>query len=250
MSDKVKESKSESESVVEALDRIRDVLEQKKQHTDIGYPQLAIGHDEQVLVFNTEDHITLNVDDPTAPYFFSHGELTDLWGNPVPGGTIQSALPADPNALPLTLQWPNPQPSPFDKPPVDNTNTTDIGFAKTVIYFGDGSSIVTVGPSFAKVGLLKGGGAQFWESSCEAISQGTGKYDGAKGKLAFVGSAYFPEFPADPNEVIKLLAQGFKAKIVRCVKLVLKKDIVVPPPPPKPPTPTQTGAPTPSSKKS
>jgi hypothetical protein len=214
---------SKSKSVTEALDKISNAI----GGHNIEFPQLANGPAEIVLVFNSDDKIFLNLDDPALPYFHSTGEgiLTDLQGEALPGTKGLSSLPiTDQSELGVALLWPNPQPQPFNKPPVNPTNTTNVGFAKNFISFSDGSSLATVGPSLAKILPLKGGGAQFWESSVQAICEATGKYAGAKGMLVFAGSAHFPHWPADPNEQIPLLAQGFKARLVRCFKLALKKD--------------------------
>ena len=216
---------AKSKSVTEALDKIYRVI---GGEAGIEFSKLANGPVEKVLVFNSDDKIFLNTDDP-IPYFHSTGEgiLTDLQGNALPGSKGLSSLPlTNPKELDVALDWPNQQQKPYNKPPVDPTNTTEIGFAKNFISFGDdeGSSLATVGPSLAKILLLKGGGAQFWESSVQAICEATGKYAGARGMLVFAGSAYFPSWPAKKDEQIKLLTQGFAARLVRCFKLVLKKD--------------------------
>lgn len=216
-----------SANVVQALDSIRHVLETLNVggSGNISFPQLANGPFEQVLVFNSDDQIFLNPD-TNPPYFHSTGQgtLTDLWGNAIPGGHGLSALPVDPSELGEATKWPPKQPEPFNAPPVVNTHTTGIGFAKNFISFADGSSLGTVGPSLAKILRLKNGGAQFWESSVQALCQATGKYEGARGILVFSGSAYFPIWPSALKDQIKLLAQGFPARLVRCFKLVLKGD--------------------------
>lgn len=209
-----------SKSVVEALDRLREEL-----GTGIDFSQLAIGP-EEVLLFASDDTIFLKVTSPTEGYFTSQAPLTDIWGRRLPG-SVEAALPVKFADLGGTTQWPKPQKSPFDQPPVDSTNVSDIGFAKNFFDFGNGNTIVTVGPSLPKLTLLKNGGAQFWESSCQAISQGTGKYEGARGLLAFVGSAYFSSFPdpSDGQKVVEKLAQGFPARLTRCIKLVRKGNL-------------------------
>jgi len=79
--------------------------------------------------------------------------------------------------------------------------------------------------SSPKIAITKDGGAQFWVSLCMAMSQGTGKYDGARGEQAFVGSAYFPKWPAKPDAQVAILAAGFQVRLVRCIKVVLKADL-------------------------
>jgi hypothetical protein len=209
-----------SKSVVEAIDRLREGL-----GTGIDFSQLATGP-EEVLLFASDDTIFLKVTSKDDGYFTSQAPLTDIWGRRLPG-SVEAALPVKFADLGSTTTWPNPQQSPFNQPPVDNANVKDIGFAKNFFDFGHGNTIVTVGPSLPKLTLLKNGGAQFWESSCQAISQGTGIYEGARGLLAFVGSAYFPTFPnpSDGQKVVERLAQGFPARLTRCIKLVRKGNL-------------------------
>ncbi len=214
-----------SVNITQALDRIRKVVS-GCCCGNLDYSQLAIGPVEQVVVFGSNDIITLKDlgVKGKAPYFSSHGQITDLCGRVIPETKVQSALPADPNALKLGLTWPPVQVAPFYEPPVDQTNTTDVHYPKTNVVFNKDDSIVSVGPILAKLVLVKGGGAQFWETASLAISQGTGKYEGAKGMQSFLGSAFFPKFPTDLNEQLALLAAGFPVRLVRCFKLVLKAD--------------------------
>jgi hypothetical protein len=216
----------QSTTLIAALDRIGNIIASSGGSIKIEYPQLANGPVEKVLVFNSDDRILLNTAGE-IPYFHSTGEgiLTDLDGRVLPGSKGLSSLPVDPAELGEAVEWPPIQPEPFNQPPVDNKHTTGVGYAKNFIAFGDGSSIGTVGPSLAKILRLKGGGAQFWESSVQAICQGTGKYAGARGMLVFNGSAYFPVWPKELEEQIKLLSAGFPARLVRCFKLALKGDI-------------------------
>jgi len=217
---------SHSSSVVQALDNIRGALENLNvAGTGIYFQQLANGPFEQVLVFNSDDQIFLNAN-ANPPFFHSTGQgiLTDLYGKALPGSKGLSSLPVDPSELDDATQWPPKQPEPFNAPPVNNEHTTRIGFAKNFISFGDGSSLGTVGASLAKILRLKNGGAQFWESSVQAVCESSGRYEGARGMLVFGGSAYFPVWPDSSADQIKLLSAGFPARLVRCFKLVLRPD--------------------------
>lgn len=191
----------------------------------IEYERLAINAVEHVLVYGSEDLVTLvdvNVEGK-APYFASDGYLTDLSGRKLPGSQILAALPVDLANLGETLKWPPQQREPFDKLPIDATNAI-VGFARNSFNFGDGSSIVTVGAALPKILRLKGGDAMLWVTSAQLISQGTGKYEGARGIQSFSGSSYFPTWPASPEAQVGLLMAGFKAKIHRCIKLVAKQN--------------------------
>jgi len=191
----------------------------------IQYPNLSITPVEHTLVFGSEDLVTLedvNVQGKT-PFFGSVGYLTDFSGRKIPGSEILAALPVDLAQFADSLKWPPAQREPFNKLPVDATNANP-GFARNSFKFGDGSSIVSVGAALAKLLPLKSGGAMFWVTSCQAISQGKGRYEGARGIESFSGSSYFPVWPASPEGQVRLLASGFKAKIHRCIKLVLRAD--------------------------
>ncbi len=192
----------------------------------IEYPRLGITSAEQTLVFGSEDNVTLEdvgVEGKT-PFFASKGYLTDLAGRKIPGSEILAALPVDLARLGDTFQWPPEQPKPFDKLPVVYPNSSDVGFARNSFDFGDGSSLVTVGAAIAKTLPLKAGGAMFWVVSCQVVAQGTGKYEGARGIESFSGSSYFPVWPQSPDAQVKLLVSGFKARIHRCIKVVLRES--------------------------
>ena len=196
---------------------------------NINEPQLAIGPVEKVLAFNVKARITLIPAGASTPaYFSSVGVITDLRGQPLKGSRSETALPTDPAALPLVFKWPNEQGAPFSKipPNVDSTNVSTLGFSKQEYFFGDEdpSSLVTVGPSLPKITLLKDGGAQFWVGSVGAVSQGTGKYLGAKGMAAYDGGAFFKSWPSNPADVLKLLEAGFEALVATYFKVVLKQD--------------------------
>ena len=181
------------------------------------YRQLPIHSVEQVLLFGSEDLVTLRdvgVEGKT-PYFVS--------GKKLAGSQILAALPVDLATLGETFKWPPVQSEPFGELPVDATNVA-VGFARNSFEFGDGNSIVSVGAAVPKFLQLKGGAAMFWVTSCQLITQGTGRYAGARGIQSFSGSSYFSYWPASPEGQVGLLAKGFRAKIFRCIKVVLKES--------------------------
>ena len=189
------------------------------------YRQLPIHSVEQVLLFGSEDLVTLkdvSVEGKT-PYFASTGYLTDVAGKKLPGSQILAALPVDLATLGETFKWPPVQSEPFGELPVDATNVT-VGFARNSFMFGDGNSIVSVGAAVPKFLQLKGGAAMFWVTSCQLITQGTGRYAGARGIQSFSGSSYFRYWSASPEGQVGLLSKGFRAKIFRCIKVVLKES--------------------------
>ena len=149
----------ESKSVVQALDRIGNILA-ASCGCGIEFPQLAIGPVEQVLGFNTDEFIVLK-GLPDAPYFSSHGVITDLCHRVLPGTRVETAFPLDPSKLAELYTWPPKQPPPFDAPPVKDKNTAPLGSSKQAYFFADSSSLITIGPSMPKIAKLEGNNAQF-----------------------------------------------------------------------------------------
>jgi hypothetical protein len=216
-----------SKTVTESVDRMRNVLEQKFQYGAgiIDFPRIANGPVEHVLAFNNDETIKLDGPDD-KPFFSSHGPLTDLHGNALPGTWVATTFPVDPDQFGETGTWPRRQKEPFDHPPVDETHTTNHGYSKQAYFFNERKdSFVTVGPSLPKIVKTKNGGAQFWVGSIGVIAQGTGKYEGARGVTTYVGSGYFDKWPNAVDEQIKLLRGGFKALIGTYLKVVLKGDV-------------------------
>jgi hypothetical protein len=248
-----------SHSITEALDRMREVLAASLDANRSGrgddggrcgvagdpspfeYWQVRNGQAEQVLVFNNDQYIALkgvplstaNVPPEAAqdlppdrlPYFSAHGTLTDLFGNVLRGSRVETTVPIDPQSLSETAQWPPSQPWPFDQPPLDATHALVHTYAKHVYFFNDTDSLVTVGPSLPKIARLKSGGAQFWVGTIGVITQGTGKFAGARGQATYAGSSYFKDWPASFPDQAKILAAGFKALVGTCFKVVLNKEL-------------------------
>jgi len=207
-------------TITEALDKIYLALGGNK----IEHPAIANGPIEIVLAFNNDEHIVLKGPD-NAPYFSSHGPLTDLNGVVLPGTRVATTFPVDPSKFNETGIFPPVQTEPFDQPPVDPVETKEIRNSKQAYFFNEGKdSFVTAGPSIPKIIRTNKGGAQFWVGSIGLIAQGTGKYAGARGVATYVGSAYFDSWPNDFPEQIKLLRAGFKALVGTYAKIVLKKD--------------------------
>ncbi len=228
-----------STSVTQALDKLREAVEAccgddngngngNGGHDCLKgkyeFPEIANGPVEVVLAFNNDEFIKL-LGPNRAPYFSSHGPLTDLLGEQIPGTRVATTFPVDPTKFDETGTFPPEQEQPFDKPPVDNTNTTNNGYSKQAYYFNnDQDYFVTVGPSLPKIVRTKDGGAQFWVGSIGVIAQGQGRFAGARGVATYVGSAYIPDWPEDFQGQIKVLRAGFKALIGTYVKVVLRKD--------------------------
>ncbi|OLE53184.1 MAG: hypothetical protein AUG51_14420 [Acidobacteria bacterium 13_1_20CM_3_53_8] len=215
----------DNKAVMEALDKLYDLFASYSEPGDIEYPKIANGPVELVLAFNNHEHIKLEGPDE-APYFSSHGPLTDLQFNEIPGSWVDTTFPVDPSKFGETGTWPPTQVQPFDRPPVDNTNTTNHGYSKQAYFFNDHvDSFVTVGPSLPKIVRTSNGGAQFWVGSIGVIAQGTGKYEGARGVTTYVGSGYFDYWPTAFPEQIALLRAGFKALIGTYLKVVLRDNV-------------------------
>jgi hypothetical protein len=188
------------------------------------YQQLANGPAEQVLAFSTNERIVLR-GVPDDPYFFSSGVQTDLQHNVLPGMTSRLCFPIKGLDLDAVFTWPREQPAPFEHPPLDSTNTTGHGYSKQAYFFdGEASLLVTVGPSLPKIVRMTRGRAQFWVGSVGVVSQGTGKYEGARGMAVYHGGAYFENWPDTLDRQIERLQQGFEAYIATYFKLILKEE--------------------------
>jgi hypothetical protein len=217
---------AESRTVIEALDRIGNAFASSGGgSSNIEYPHLANGPVERVLAFNIKEHHVLRDADTPHPYFSNQGYFTDLQGRVLPGSRCETSLAIDPSKIGETYEWPPAQPEPFDQPPSIFDHTDPLGHSKQAYFFGDGSSLVTTGPSVPKILRLKGGGAHLWVASAGVIAQGTGKYEGARGLSSYIGCAHFPFWPQQPADQLKVLAAGFEATITAYFKLVLKADI-------------------------
>jgi hypothetical protein len=219
-----------SRSVVEAIDRLGD------HGSAIGcgpwYPQFRTGPYEEVLVSNSKVTITLKKDASGQQYFSSVGNLTNLCGDDLNGSAVKTALPTliTPDTAKYLLTFPPEQPAPFDALPV-NTGTGPLApgeippgsYTKQFYDFGDGSTLVTEGPAFPKLTYLDdGGSAQFWVGFVGAITQGTGRFAGARGMASFNGSAYFKPFPPPPQfpAIVAILEKGFPANVAVCIKVI------------------------------
>ena len=219
---------TKSESLIDALDGVRDAVLSIGGAGVIEYPLIAFPS-EHVLAFNNNEFSHLRGIAEGQPYFTSDGEITDLQHRLLPGSKVQSTFPVELSKFLDVYQWPNPQPEPFDLPTnhsVDTTNAVPAASSKQAYFFGDGSYLVTVGPSIPKIAFTKDGGAQFWVSSVGVSSQGAGKYEGAKGMSVYTGSAYLKDFPPkqDQKGQVSYLQQGFSILVGTYFKLVLKKD--------------------------
>lgn len=216
---------TQSRTVVEALDQISRAIEASSNVVNIDYPGIANGPIELVLGFNNEETITLKGHTTPSPYFSSHGVLTDLQGTTLPGSRVETTFPVDPTKVPQSFEWPVKQGQPFNQPPLDETNTTGHGYSKQAYFFNNDSDyLITVGPSLPKILPVKGGGAQFWVGSIGVVSQGAGKYKGARGVSVYIGSAYLATWPTALNDQLELLAKGFRARVGTYFKIVLKRD--------------------------
>ena len=215
----------QSNVVIEALDKFHTVLESHERDGNIDYSRIANGPVEHVLAFNNDEFIALKNATTKEPYFSSHGVLTDLHHHELPGSKVETTFPVDPGKIGESFNWPAEQVQPFDSPPLDFTNTTGHGYSKQAYFFdGGSSSLVTVGPSLPKIAVLKKGGAQFWVCSIGVVTQGTGKYKGARGGSVYLGSAYLETWPKKFESQVKILAAGFKALVSTYFKLVFKND--------------------------
>lgn len=230
-----------SRSIVDALDSIREsdlqALEGIKEAIELCcqgsagtkgnylYPKIANGPFEQVIAFNNNETIALKDATTKGAHFSSHGILTDLQHNEILGSAVETTFPIDPSSVGEAFKWPPPQKTPFDGPPVVNTNAVSPGPSKQAYFFDNReNSLVTVGPSLPKIVPLENGGVQFWVGSIGVIAQGTGIYKGVRGMSVYLGSAYLEDWPGTFEKQVALLSKGFKARVSTYFKIVLQDD--------------------------
>jgi len=219
---------AKSETVREAVDNMAAALVNELRAGAGGYEYQQIANQpiERVLAFNNDEYIALKgTPEGKDLHFSSHGTLTDLRHNPIPGSKVETTFPVDAAAFPATVEFPKPQKPPWDGPPLNEANTTGNGYSKQAYFFdNEASSLITVGPSLPKIARAKGGTAQFWVGSIGVITQGTGKYEGARGVSVYIGSAYLPKWPDKFEDQIKILQTGFKALVGTYFKFIFKAD--------------------------
>jgi hypothetical protein len=220
----------ESKSVVDALDRIRDVLGGLAGHPgpyigNFNFPFVATREEEHVLAFHNEEIVRLR--EPKKPdpkfdfYLSSTGSLTDLYHIPIPGTHMETNVPLKFSDFGMANDWPTNQNSmPYNEPPISTTNVEKHSYSKQMYKFNDKDILYTVGPSLPKI-IPSNGGAQFWVGSIGAIERGEGKYVGARGISVHDGSAFFPKWPADDREKVALLKMPFPVKVTTYFKFVL-----------------------------
>lgn len=220
---------SGSTSVIAALDRLAGKVGSVSSDCRLSHPEYATSPYEEVLVFNSPVTIKL-VTVNGKQYFTSDGKILDLRGNE--GGSVNTSLQTSvtPATAAFLLTFPPVQ------QPVSNSLDVDTGsgslpagqippgsYTKQFYDFGDGNTLAMEGPAFPKLTFLEGGSsAQFWVGFVGAISQGTGKYEGAKGMGGFDGSAYFKNFPPPSkfDAIVAVLSQGFPASVGAYIKIV------------------------------
>lgn len=210
-----------SRSLVEAIESLQFSVETVTvKGGNYHYPDIANRPVETVLAFNNDETIRL-VDDARGLHFSSRGVLTDLQHNPIPDSKVLTTFPVQQTDFAATVQWPAPQPEPWDAPPLDQKNTTQGGFSKQAYFFNnDRDYFVTVGPSLPKITKVKGGGAEFWVGSIGVFTQGRGIFEHVRGVSTYVGSAYLPNWPDNQAEQLKILKAGFAARIGTYFKFV------------------------------
>lgn len=93
---------------------------------------------------------------------------------------------------------PDPKP-PFDEPapPVDEVGV--LSYTKGIWQFADGSTIVAEGPAQLRVIFYVDGASQLWVSGEQIITDGTGRFQGARGVKTVGGSSWVPP-GQDPNQ--------------------------------------------------
>ncbi len=103
----------------------------------------------------------------------------------------------------LFVKPPAPNP-PFDEPKGPVPETSPRAYTKAIWQFGDGSSITAVGPAMLYLQKYSDDSHIFLVAVSAIITNGTGKYEGARGVKTALGSTFVPKganiFDAPPDK--------------------------------------------------
>lgn len=204
-----------------------EIVEKKPAPAGIKFPDLAIGDHEEVLIFDVLASAELTFEpNKTEAYWHVWGRTTNLDHHVLRGTFFDTVFPFPTATAPQMFAWPPPQGGPFNRPPVDPVDTKAPGYSKTQFTFEDGSTIVTVGPSIPKLDVLKGGDGQLWVTSVGVMTEGTGRYEGARALAAFNGSAYLKKMPDFATKAGRQeLEEGFQVNVSINIKVIPKEHL-------------------------
>jgi hypothetical protein len=172
---------------------------------------------------------------PNLAYINLLMDMYDLNGNWL--GTQEGVHLSQSTAADL-LAVPPPTPGPFDDPDSPVPQPPAIEWTKGKWTFGDGSSVLAVGPARSRLVPFKDGSFLFMVATGQTITSGTGRYQGCGGTKQATGTAFVPagliqagQFPAP--------GMTFEAKTIEVFRIVKQRDIG--PPPVAPPGPPAAG---------
>jgi len=118
-----------------------------------------------------------------------------------------------------TFLRPHPPYPPFDKPQGPLDHIQPLSFSKGLRTFLDGSTITAIGPGNLHVVSYIDSASQFWVTSNLIVTNGTGRYEGARG-LKIVGGSTWVE----PGKPLTALDE-FSVKTVEVYRIIAKKYI-------------------------
>jgi hypothetical protein len=116
---------------------------------------------------------------------------------------------------------PDNPPDPLNKPVPTVPHGIPLAYTKGIWVFGDDSSITAVGPALSHLMPLKDGSFLFAVTCAQIITNGTGRYEGARGLKSSLGSTHI-------EAGVELFGPGevkFTATTVDTFKVVRAKDI-------------------------
>lgn len=202
-----------SNTIVEALDRIAENIQKAGGGPEDWLKEVQSGPFEEVFVRYSTGRGQVSDDGKHVVLDFKTYDLEGREDGHL--DTVFEARYGDPTAI---LKWVKPPRGPFDKPsPVDDVLVH--GFTKSTWTFGDGSSIVAVGPSLTTVALFKDGSSQLQVRLAATITGGTGRFAGALGGLTALGSTHL--------EKGKVFGAGteFFGRAIECFRVIKEGDI-------------------------
>lgn len=197
-----------------------------KSVSGIELPRLAIGPNEEVLIWEVLASAQLFIESETDAYWHVWGRTSDIQREVIDGSFFDTVFPFELATIPGISAWPRPQGGPFNRPPVDSRDTTAPGYSKTQFTFADGSTLVTVGPSIPKLALTKNGTGQLWVTSVGVMTEGTGRFAGALAMAALNGSSFMDPWPDFENPAgRKVLEDGFQVNVSINLKVIRRERL-------------------------
>ncbi|HEV2990752.1 MAG TPA: hypothetical protein VG759_20105 [Candidatus Angelobacter sp.] len=122
----------------------------------------------------------------------------------------------DPSEL---LKPPDPPTPPLDQPQGPVPNVPPLAYTKGIWTFGDDSSVTAIGPAMSRLMPLDDKSGLFMVTCAQIITNGTLKYDGARGLKTSLGSTW-----SDKNIFTEPGEQEFEARTIDTFRIIRQEN--------------------------